>query len=461
MYCTGKVIIHKAKQPALFAYCEEMSRKANSLGNAALFRLRQHFTGRTKDVLTANEQEVADEITLVVNMTGRQAPKALINYPFLEKLMRLTENPDFFSGLPMQTAQAVLKERIRDMKGWFAAIRQYKKDPTSFTGRPAIPGYWKRGGMHSFSLTNQDCRIKSEPGGVFLKLPLTAERVRIGQLPENSRLKEVKVVPYYDCFTILYTYECEHPYTDRTDLVYAAGIDFGIENTVALVTSEGHSLLVKGGALKAANQWFNRQKAFYASELTKGRPTIRAPKSRMLDALSRNRAQFLHDTFHQISARIISYCLKYRIGTLVLGQTKGWKQRVRMGSQNDQGFASIPFDILRRMIRYKAERAGITVIIQEESYTSQASFADSDYIPVYGRDDERACFSGKRVKRGLYRCSDGTIVNADLNAAANILKKAKQDAFEGRTDITFLKNPEVWYYACLHRSDPLKGTAAA
>jgi putative transposase len=32
-------------------------------------------------------------------------------------------------------------------------------------------------------------------------------------------------------------------------------------------------------------------------------------------------------------------------------------------------------------------------------------------------------YSGKRLKRGLYRSSDGTYVNADVNGAYNILRK--------------------------------------
>lgn len=38
-------------------------------------------------------------------------------------------------------------------------------------------------------------------------------------------------------------------------------------------------------------------------------------------------------------------------------------------------------------------------------------------------------FSGKRIKRGLYRNKDGSIINADLNAAANIGRKVLPDLF--------------------------------
>lgn len=62
---------------------------------------------------------------------------------------------------------------------------------------------------------------------------------------------------------------------------------------------------------------------------------------------------------------------------------------------------------------------------QEESYTSKASFFDNDIIPVY--NDDNPCdyeFSGKRIKRGIYRTSDGTLLNADVNGALNILRKS-------------------------------------
>jgi len=33
--------------------------------------------------------------------------------------------------------------------------------------------------------------------------------------------------------------------------------------------------------------------------------------------------------------------------------------------------------------------------------------------------------SGKRIKRGLYRSSTGLLINADVNGAANIIRKSK------------------------------------
>ena len=64
------------------------------------------------------------------------------------------------------------------------------------------------------------------------------------------------------------------------------------------------------------------------------------------------------------------------------------------------------------------------MIVTEESYTSKASFLDGDDIPTYGESDGKKHFSGKRIKRGLYRSGRNGFINADVNGAANILKKA-------------------------------------
>ena len=82
------------------------------------------------------------------------------------------------------------------------------------------------------------------------------------------------------------------------------------------------------------------------------------------------------------------------------------------------------------MVQYKAQLVGITVIVREESYTSQASFLDLDAIPIYDpKRQEKPTFSGKRETRGLYRAQDGRRIQADVNSSYNILRKAFAQAF--------------------------------
>lgn len=460
MYCTGRNVVNKHKHPELHGCFSEHSRLSKNLRNAALFRIRQNFTARNKDALTDNELEILAEIEATIQASGKARPKAVMSYNFLERLMRVTENPDFFAGLPMQAAQQILKSEIRDFKSWLASLRSWKKDPSGYTGRPKMPKYIK-GDMTTIIYTNQNCVIYREDGRCFLKFPGTKVRLEIQPLPEDIDLKEVKVKPHYGDFEVLYTYECA-AVKSRTDLCYVAAIDFGVNNIAAIATNEGHSLIVKGGAVKAENQWFNKQKAHLVSEQTKGHETTVKPESKRLNKLSENRNHFMLDACHQISCRVVDFCIEHRVSTLYIGNSRFWKQRSGIGKVNNQNFVSIPFAALREMITYKAERAGIRVILQEESYTSQASFIDGDCIPTYRINDDKAAFSGTRFCRGLYRSADGTVINADLNAAANILRKAKQDAFQDVINYDFLKNPEVLYYTDLHKKrNPAEGIAAA
>ena len=83
-------------------------------------------------------------------------------------------------------------------------------------------------------------------------------------------------------------------------------------------------------------------------------------------------------------------------------------------------------------LQYLCDRYGIRYVEQEESYTSKASFFDCDEIPVFDANQKTEyVFSGKRIKRGLYQCKNGKTLNADVNGAANILRKSSVVSLTG------------------------------
>ena len=241
---------------------------------------------------------------------------------------------------------------------------------------------------------------------------------------------------------------------------YTCAIDFGTDNFAAIVCDDGSSVIYKGGAVLSDTQWFHKQKAKYVSILTKGYKNQYAASKRSSD-LSYHHANFVKDQCHKISRSIIDFCVDHQAGTLIFGVNPLWKQNSRIGKINNQKFVSMPIAFLRAMITYKALNAGIKIIEQEESYTSKADITTKDYIPTYGVDDKDAQFSGLRIKRGLYRCADGTILNADCLAAANIMRKAVPDIWDRTTDFSFLASPKVYGFHELNpKSIPVKGIAA-
>lgn len=101
--------------------------------------------------------------------------------------------------------------------------------------------------------------------------------------------------------------------------------------------------------------------------------------------------------------------------------------------QKNQIFSHIAFKQFKEKLETRCQIHEINIIIQEESYTSKSSFLDDDILPVYQakEDDDDGVdveyeFKGKRIKRGLYKTQNGKIINADVNAAANIIRKSKQ-----------------------------------
>ena len=466
MYLAERTVLTEGIHKQVFAMADKNARLAKLLYNAALFRMRQAFTGWDKAVRTENEKEVFRELGLLKKAHPGLGTGRVLSYRALEKLMRVTDNPDFFSGLPMQTAQAVLKAAAGDFKNWLAALRTYKKDPSKFLGKPRMPGYCKSE-KKTFTITNQDAVLypvyrdgegtSGKGGRVYagmeLKLPGIRQRLKLVHLPKDALLKEVKVSPYYGKYVLTMVLEVKEDPEEKgmEEMPHMAGIDFGTDNIAAIVTTDRASRVYKGGAVLAKNRLFHKEKAKAVRILTKGKRYAHA-SSRHLDFISRKHDGFVRDVMHKVSADIVRFCKEHRVGTIVIGANPLWKQRTDMGKANNQNFASVPHFLLRRMIMYKAGAAGIKVIIREESYTSKADVTSKDDIPVFGKPgSEKAVFSGKRIKRGLYCCADGSLVNADCNGAANILRKAVPDAWKDVSDFRFLAYPEAVTYQGLNR----------
>ncbi len=108
-----------------------------------------------------------------------------------------------------------------------------------------------------------------------------------------------------------------------------------------------------------------------------------------------NRQNTIHDIFHKLTTAIINYLRDKRIGTLVIGYNKGWKQRMEMGKKNNREFQEIPYRKMVNMLFYKGKKEGIKVEEQNESYTSKCDALSFEQVGYHYN------YMGKRVKRGL------------------------------------------------------------
>ncbi|MGB7708091.1 MAG: transposase, partial [Microcoleus sp.] len=221
------------------------------------------------------------------------------------------------------------------------------------------------------------------------------------------------------------------------------GIDHGINNWLTCVSSNGKPFIIDGHKLKSWNQGFNKEKARIQSEHAR----YKLPKgfsSKRLQQLSEKRARRMRDAVNKAVRTIIDYCENHQINFLVFGWNKGQKQEVNMGGKTNQNFVQIPTAKVKDRLMQECDLRGWRFVEQDESYTSKSSFLDRDLLPVkVGEKPDNWQSSGKRIKRGLYRSAQGLTLNADVNGAANIIRKSKVaiDSVIERVGSGLLTNP--------------------
>ena len=97
---------------------------------------------------------------------------------------------------------------------------------------------------------------------------------------------------------------------------------------------------------------------------------------------------------------------------------------------HNQTFVQIPHTQFIDMLAYKSALVGIQVVITEEAYTSKTSFLDLEPVKKH------SSYLGRRLKRGLFRASDGRLIHADVNGSLNIVRKVVPAAFsQGIEDV--------------------------
>jgi putative transposase len=238
-------------------------------------------------------------------------------------------------------------------------------------------------------------------------------------------VKQARIVPRIGFYVVEIIYE-QAEATPSGNPALVAAVDLGVD-TLAAITSNKVGFaprLVNGRPIKSTNQFYNKRRAALQEALGHEGTTAR------LERLTTKRTRRINHYLHATSKEIIALLVAEDIGMLVIGKNLLWKQDVALGRVNNQHFVQIPHARFIDMLSYKAKLAGIRVVVQEESYTSKASFLDVDPIPVYDpQREEQPTFSGKRVERGLYRAKNGRRIQADVNGSYNILRKALPDSF--------------------------------
>lgn len=403
------------KDPESLPFLEYLCRTANKLINCGIYLARQWYF----------------KCNLI---TGKYD---------LEKVLKQNQNYKFIHS---QAAQQTLRGVAESFKSYKELSKKFNKG--ELENRPRLPKYRKKGGLGTITYPKQALRLKGEnvsfPLGNKVKAAFGVDCFLL-PFPTNidfNKIREIRILPRNGCFYVEWVYKLE-PQKIELNKSKVLGIDHGLDNWLTCISNAGTGFIVDGKHLKSVNQWYNKQIA-----------TIKENKpqgfwSKRLSRITEKRNRQMRDAVNKVARLVINHCLENGISRIIFGWNKGQKNGIDIGAKNNQKFVQIPTAKLKERIKQLCELYGIEFVETEESYTSQASFLDDDFLPTYGEKPTNWKASGKRIKRGLYQTKNGFLVNADANGASNILRKVNTKLGFNlnrvrRSDLTTLLRVHFW-----------------
>ncbi|MBR6172671.1 MAG: transposase [Eubacterium sp.] len=316
---------------------------------------------------------------------------------------------EVYKAMPYATcSQICIQEKCRQWKSFYRAKKEYHKNPDKFLGAPRKPGYLDSlRGRDALVITSQNFSI-SEDG--LVTMPGFLKEIKIKA--KHKLVRQICVITDKNSIRIMLMYEQE---TGKAKVGgNVMGIDLGVDNLITASMSSGSSpVIINGRPLKSINRYYNKRKAIL-QEIAK--KSNHLDITNRMERLTTKRNNKVKDFLHKASRKIIEFANANDISHICIGNNRGWKQKVELGKRTNQTFVSIPYRMLIDMICYKAQLEGIRVSVVRESYTSGTSYLDGE------RPEKIFYDATRRVKRGMFKSNRGILINADVNAAYQIIK---------------------------------------
>lgn len=381
--------------------------------NHAYYNMFCEFTHQSKNLYNHANYLVRKEFT---------ENNRWLRYQDLDKILKKDIGyPDYRNMPTAQAAQQTLQLVDQNWRSFFSLIKDWSKNKDKYSGRPKLPKYKPKNGRIVFMLTNQQVKLKDD----LLHFPKSFNgftiKSRCVTLNNFEKINQIRIVPNNQIFCIEIVYSVVINDNMLPDNGRHMSIDLGLDNLATIVTNTGlQPVLVNGKGLKSINQYYNKQKAYYQSIAKSMNDKFYTNR---LYRLTQKRNFKIEDALHKISKYIVDIALENKITTIVIGNNKNWKQSISLGKRTNQSFVSIPHQKLIEKIMYKARTQGINVTLTEESYTSGTSFLDKE------QPNKEFYNNKRRVYRGLFISNNNKSINADVNAAYQIMKKVFPNEF--------------------------------
>ena len=316
-----------------------------------------------------------------------------------------------YCKIPAVLSQQTLMSVDEAFRSFFALLKQKKEDE-----HVGLPKYLDKDGFYVLQfpvrkgrmLEHFSIRLDKQSQ---LKYKMKFVKIKRPDCLKNKILKEVKIVPKCKAkyFEINWIYE-EETNNVKVDNDKIIAIDLGVNNFATIVDNiSGLPIILDGKKIKSCNRYFNKK------------TSNKKPNSMNKARLFYKRSRILDNDINQYVNFVLQYCIQNKIGSIVVGQGYMAQNGCNIGKKNNQNFVNIPFGKFINKLKNKCLLNGISFDLQEESYTSKCDHLAGEEMK------HQKHYLGKRIKRGLFQSSTGTLLNADVNGALGIMLKSKHD----------------------------------
>jgi len=239
--------------------------------------------------------------------------------------------------------------------------------------------------------------------------------LKLPTVVKNKKVKQIQIKSYGNIYTAYVTYEESNDdiYLDEpVTCINSISIDLGMKNLMTIYNPTGDQHIIKGGKIKAINEFYNKK----ISELQSiNKKLLNISKFNRLYSLLIERKNKLNGLINRLVDKLVE--TYHNKQYFIIGYNEGWKTKVNIGQNNNRQFYDIPYSKILQKLKEKLLANGKRLIINEESYTSKC---DSLILEKLGKNE---VYVGDRIHRGLFISSIGKAINADLNGAINIMRK--------------------------------------
>ena len=350
------------------------------------------------------------------------------NYYMMEKLVKQLVVNNYFYKLKSGVAQQVIKSFYHDLTSYFKVIKEFKTNSNKFKGLPKPPHYKKTFSICVYTyvciaIKNNKIYLTNNLAFDFPQNNLHNFVCMQGKHEHNIRDVRFKYLSK-DKIKVIIDYEVNelNPNLDKDNYI---GVDLGVRGLMTVV-SKDKSFIFDGKYLGKVNRDSNLKLDKLKSDRDQHKSIFRY-NSNKIKELYLKRDFKISSYLHLCSKRLVEFCVKHKVQTIVVGYNQGWKESTSKKSSRfkNRRFNEIPFYKLIQLLKYKCQKVGIKLILIDEAYTSKCSSLHLEKICHH------ETYLGTRCR--CYFKSNKGFLNADINGAINILRKYVLDN-------TFVKN---------------------